>query len=476
MTASFLWHDYETTGTDPRRDRPAQFAALRTNAELEPIGEAVTLFCQPAPDILPQPQACLITGITPQRMQREGLIEAEFAARVHELMSEAATCTVGYNSIRFDDEFTRNLFYRNFHDPYEREYKAGNSRWDLIDLARMCYALRPQGIEWPLNAEGAPSFKLEELARANRIEQTRAHDALSDVLTTLGLARLLRDKQPRLFQFHFDLRKKQRAFELLDVARMTPLVHVSSRYPATRGCLAVVAPIAIHPSQPNGVIVWDLDTDPSILQGLDADEIADRVFTPRADLPEGIERIPLKLIHANKSPAIAPLNVLSTVDHARIGLDLPRALANGERLRSMTGIADTLRSVYALGETRSAPSDPELAIYAGFASDADRRLFRQVRSTPPAQLGQRHFAFADARFAELLLRYRARNWPQTLDTEETERWNAFRTRRLEVQTDLTTLTREQYRQLIADLRSAPQTTPAQHALLDELAQWEQSLD
>lgn len=476
MTASFLWHDYETTGTDPRRDRPAQFAALRTNAELEPIGEAVTLFCQPAPDILPQPQACLITGITPQRMQREGLIEAEFAARVHELMSEAATCTVGYNSIRFDDEFTRNLFYRNFHDPYEREYKAGNSRWDLIDLARMCYALRPQGIEWPLNAEGAPSFKLEELARANRIEQTRAHDALSDVLTTLGLARLLRDKQPRLFQFHFDLRKKQRAFELLDVARMTPLVHVSSRYPATRGCLAVVAPIAIHPSQPNGVIVWDLDTDPSILQGLDADEIADRVFTPRADLPEGIERIPLKLIHANKSPAIAPLNVLSTVDHARIGLDLPRALANGERLRSMTGIADTLRAVYALGETHNAPSDPELAIYAGFASDADRRLFRQVRSTPPAQLGQRHFAFADARFAELLLRYRARNWPQTLDTEETERWNAFRTRRLEVQTDLTTLTREQYRQLIADLRSAPQTTPAQHALLDELAQWEQSLD
>ncbi|WP_306524555.1 exodeoxyribonuclease I [Dokdonella sp.] len=476
MTASFLWHDYETTGTDPRRDRPAQFAALRTNAELEPIGEAVTLFCQPAPDILPQPQACLITGITPQRMQREGLIEAEFAARVHELMSEAATCTVGYNSIRFDDEFTRNLFYRNFHDPYEREYKAGNSRWDLIDLARMCYALRPQDIEWPLNAEGAPSFKLEELARANRIEQTRAHDALSDVLTTLGLARLLRDKQPRLFQFHFDLRKKQRAFELLDVARMTPLVHVSSRYPATRGCLAVVAPIAIHPSQPNGVIVWDLDTDPSILQGLDADEIADRVFTPRADLPEGIERIPLKLIHANKSPAIAPLNVLSTVDHARIGLDLPRALANGERLRSMTGLADTLRAVYALGETHNAPSDPELAIYAGFASDADRRLFRQVRSTPPAQLGQRHFAFADARFAELLLRYRARNWPQTLDTEETERWNAFRTRRLEVQTDLTTLTREQYRQLIADLRSAPQTTPAQHALLDELAQWEQSLD
>ncbi|MBX3689902.1 exodeoxyribonuclease I [Dokdonella sp.] len=476
MTASFLWHDYETTGTDPRRDRPAQFAALRTNAELEPVGDAVTLFCQPAPDILPHPQACLITGITPQRMQREGLIEAEFAARVHELMSTPQTCTVGYNSIRFDDEFTRNLFYRNFHDPYEREYKAGNSRWDLIDLARMCYALRPAGIEWPRHADGSPSFRLEDLARSNQIEQQRAHDALSDVLATIGLARLLRREQPRLFQFHFELRRKQRAFELLDVARMTPLVHVSSRYPASRGCLAVIAPIAMHPSQTNAVIVCDLDTDPSILLDLAADEIADRVFTPRVDLPDGIERIPLKLIHANKSPALAPLSVLRDVDHARIGLDLPRALAHAARLRAMGGVADKVRQVFSLADGRAEPPDPELAIYAGFASDADKRLFRQVRGTPPTQLGQRRFSFADRRYDELLLRYRARNWPATLDAREAARWSEFRTRRLDTQTDLTTLTREQYRQTIAALRGAPHTTPQQCALLDELAQWELALD
>ncbi|MEO6690022.1 MAG: exodeoxyribonuclease I, partial [Dokdonella sp.] len=186
---TLLWHDYETTGADPRRDRPAQFAAIRTTLELEPVGEPMSIFCKPAADVLPHPEACLITGITPQQMQRDGVIEAEFAALVNEAMAEPGTCNVGYNSLRFDDEFTRHLLYRNFHDPYEREWKDGNSRWDLIDLARMCYALRPDGIEWPRRDDGSASFRLEHLARANHIAQARAHDAVSDVEALIGLAR-----------------------------------------------------------------------------------------------------------------------------------------------------------------------------------------------------------------------------------------------------------------------------------------------
>jgi len=162
---TFLWHDYETFGSDPRRDRPAQFAAVRTTTNLEVIGEPVSFFCKPALDVLPSPGACLVTGITPQRAELEGVIEAEFAARVHEPLAEAGTCAVGYNSLRFDDEFTRHLLYRNFYDPYAREWENGNSRWDVIDLARMCYALRPHGIEWPRREDGPPSFRLEDLAR-----------------------------------------------------------------------------------------------------------------------------------------------------------------------------------------------------------------------------------------------------------------------------------------------------------------------
>jgi exodeoxyribonuclease-1 len=475
MTQTFLWHDYETTGADPRRDRPAQFAAIRTTFDLQPVGEPVSIFCRPAPDVLTHPAACLITGITPQRMLRDGVIEADFAARVNELMSEAGTCNVGYNSLRFDDEITRNLLYRNFHDPYEREWKDGNSRWDLIDLARMSYALRPDGIEWPRREDGSPSFRLEHLATANHITQARAHDAISDVEALIGLARLLRARQPRLWDFYFALRRKQRVFELLDVARMTPLLHVSSRYPASRGCIAIVAPLAAHPTQPNAIIACDLGFDPSPLIELDADDIADRVFTPKADLPEGVERIPLKAIHANRSPAIAPLSALKGADLARIALDPERAEANLARLRASPGLAAKLQRVFASVEARPGERDAELALYDGFPSDADKRLFRNVRETPPEQLGTRAFPFRDARYPELLFLYRARNWPDTLDAAERVRWDEFRHRRLDTASPLTTITREECLALIARMRVDPAALPAQVPLLDALESWTRGL-
>jgi exodeoxyribonuclease-1 len=475
MTQTFLWHDYETTGADPKRDRPAQFAAIRTTLDLEPIGEPVSLFCRPAPDVLPHPEACLITGIAPQQMQREGVSEAEFAAAVNEQMAEPGTCNVGYNSLRFDDEFTRNLLYRNFYDPYEREWKDGNSRWDVIDLARMCYALRPEGIQWPRREDGTPSFKLEQLAEANHIQQLRAHDAVSDVEALIGLARLIRLRQPRLWEFYFALRRKQRVFELIDVARMTPLVHVSSRYPASRACMAVVAPLAQHPELPNGIIVYDLDVDPTPLLELDADAIADRVFTARADLPEDVERIPLKTIHANRSPAIAPISVLKDADLGRLAFDRERALGHLERLRQADGLVAKLLAVFSRGAAREAPADPELALYDGFLPDGDKRLLRDVRATPPAQLGTRRFGFGDARYAELLFRYRARNWPQTLDGDEQARWHAFRRDRLTRQTALTGLTLETYFATLAALRTRDALPSYGPGLLDQLETWGHAL-
>ncbi len=472
-TTTLFWHDYETSGADPRRDRPVQFAGLRTDLELNPVGEPVMVFCQPAADVLPHPDACLITGITPQHALREGLIEAEFAAIVQEELGAPGTCGVGYNSLRFDDEFSRHLLYRNFHDPYEREWKDGNSRWDIIDLVRMCYALRPAGIEWPLREDGTPSFRLEDLARANGLGHARAHDALADVEATIALAALVRDRQRRLFDFHFALRRKQRAFELLDVAHMTPVVHVSSRYPASRGCLAIVAPLAMHASQANGVIVFDLDADPAPLIELDADAIAERVFARREDLPDDIERVPLKLVHANRSPALAPLSVLKGVDAQRIHLDADRALGHLERLRGADGLAAKLQRVFSSEQPGDAHGDPELALYAGFLPDADRRRLREVRTASPAELARAAPAFADSRYRELLFRYRARNWPSSLDVDESRRWEAFRRDRLSRDTALTTLTLERYFETIAARRSA--ATSAQNVLLDALEAWGREL-
>ncbi|MEI7037349.1 exodeoxyribonuclease I [Fulvimonas yonginensis] len=465
---TFLWHDYETFGADPRRDRPAQFAGIRTTAELEIVGEPVMFFARPPRDMAPDPDACLITGITPQQAEREGVSEAGFAARVHEQLAQPGTCGVGYNSLRFDDEFTRQLLYRNFYDPYAREWENGNSRWDLIDLVRMCQALRPEGIVWPVREDGTPSFRLEHLAAANHLQQDRAHDALSDVHALIGLARLIRVRQPRLWDWHFELRRKQKVFGLIDVVGMTPLVHVSSRYPASRHCLAVIMPLAMHPARPGEVIVYDLDADPSGWLALDEDEIADRIFTARADLPEDVERIPLRTVRANRAPALAPLSVLRDVDHGRLRLDLERCLRHHAVMRASAGLADKLCRVFARAAAMAPPEDPELALYDGFLPDADRRLLAEVRATPPEQLGRRTFPFRDPRYPELLFRYRARNWPATLDAEEQARWEAFRQARLTRPTPLTARTLDDYFARIAVLR---RERPEQTALLDQLDAW-----
>jgi len=281
-------------------------------------------------------------------------------------------------------------------------------------------------------------------------------------------------RQPRLWEFYFALRRKQRAFELLDVARMAPVLHASSRYPASRGCLAMVAPLAQHATQANAVIVVDLDADPTALLQLDAEAVAARVFSARDALPEGVERIPLKLVHANKSPALAPLTVLSGVDTGRIGLDVERCLHHLERLRAAAGLAAKVQRVFAAPAEGAAP-DAELALYAGFLPDADRRLLREVRQTPPAELARRRFAFRDARYAELLFRYRARNWPHTLDAAEQARWQAFRRARLEGTNGLGGLDREAYFRTIAALRTDP-AAAGKGDLLDALEDWGRAQD
>ncbi|MDN6180291.1 MAG: exodeoxyribonuclease I [Halomonas subglaciescola] len=438
--ASFLWHDYETFGADARRDRPAQFAAIRTDAALNEIGEPVELYARPADDYLPHPAACLITGITPQKARRHGLPEAEFAGEVLRHMSEPGTCAAGYNSLRFDDEISRHLFYRNLLDPYAREWQNGNSRWDLIDVVRAFYALRPAGIEWPRRADGAPSFRLEDLTAANGIEHAGAHDALVDVRATIALARLLREKNASLFDYLLALRGKRAVAKQLDLPGAKPLLHISRRYPASRGCSALVMPLGEHPSNPNGVIVYDLSVDPSEMLALSPAQIRQRVFVSQADLSEGETRIPLKVIHINRCPVVFPAGFLKDVEGphkgeygdivARLGLDMNACRAHWKTLHDAPGVAAKVAEVFAdpaYGDVQ----DPDLMLYAGgFFSSADRKQMERVRQTPAWDLVGQRFAFQDPRLEEMLFRYRARSYPETLEGEELAQWEAFRWQRL----------------------------------------------
>ena len=432
-TQTFLWHDYETFGAVPRRDRPAQFAAIRTDAELNEVGEPLMIYCKPAPDYLPSPESCLITGITPQLCLERGLPEHEFAARIEAAFSQPGTIGVGYNTIRFDDEVTRFLFWRNLIDPYAREWQNDCGRWDLLDVVRLCYALRPDGIEWPKKEDGTQSFKLEDLARANGLLHEAAHDALSDVRATIALARLIRARQPRLFDFALGLHRKDRvAGELgLPASRESarPFLHVSGMFPAERGCLAVMWPLASHPTNKNELLAWDLAHDPSELRDLDVATLRLRLFTRSAELPEGVLRLPIKGVHLNKSPmVVGNLKTLAPAMATRWGIDLDAAMRHAELAAALPDMSAIWPQVYE--RPREATPDVDEDLYGGFVGNGDRRRLTQLRSLSPAELAHTRTGFDDPRLAELVFRYRARNFPETLDTEEAERWEAHRAARL----------------------------------------------
>ena len=417
---TFFWHDYETFGRVPRRDRPAQFAGLRTDAELNVVGQPVMHHCRPAPDFLPDPESCLLTGILPQHCLELGLPEHEFAAIIERELGRPGTIGVGYNSIRFDDEVTRHLFWRCLIDPYAREWQNGCSRWDLLDVLRCTWALRPDGITWPTHDDGRPSFKLEHLTAANDLVHDAAHDALSDVRATIAVAQLVKRHNPRLWDFCLKLRDKNAVRAEMGVGK--PFLHLSGMYPVERGCMAVVWPLAPHPTNKNEVIVWDLSQDPQGLEGLDADAVRLRMYTKQDQLPEGVQRLPIKTIHVNKSPVV--IGNLKTLGNAaeRWGIDLAAVERHAQRAAAMQGTLDALWAPVFTRAPAEGETDVDEDLYGGFVGNEDRRTLMRLRELSPDKLAVRQPAFEDGRLEELLFRYRARNFPHTLTDEESRRW------------------------------------------------------
>ncbi len=449
---SFYWHDYETFGLDPQRDGVAQFAGIRTDLDFNVIGEPLVIYCKPTDDKLPQPEACCVTGITPQLATQKGLCEAEFISLIHAQLAQANTCTLGYNNLRFDDEVTRNLLYRNFYDPYTREWKNGNSRWDLIDLARTMYALRPDGLQWPVDDKDIVSLRLEKLTQANGIKHAAAHDALSDVYATMEFAKLMQQAQPKLFQFFWENRGKQQVNKLLQLGSYQPVIHVSGMYGAVKNFISLVVPICQHPVNSNGVIVYDLSINPELMLSLSAEEIQQRIFTAQADLPEGVARIPLKTVHINKCPVIAPAKVLRPADAQRLEIDTVACELHCQMIAQDPTLIEKLKTVFSANQF--APiTDPDLMIYSGgFFSARDKQVINEIRELTPEQLVSYEVRADDDRLGEMLFRYRARNYPETLDTEERTQWQAFCNTRLNNSQAAGFLDFATYRQKIAELK------------------------
>ena len=414
MSETFYWHDYETFGADPSRDRPVQFAGLRTDQDLNPVGEPLVLYSRPADDFLPQPQACLVTGISPQLALDKGIPESAFIEAIHRELALPGTCSVGYNSLRFDDEVTRYTLYRNFYEPYGREWQNGNSRWDLIDLVRTAYALRPDGIEWPLREDGLASFRLQDLTTANGIAHEAAHDALSDVHATIAIARLVRDRQPRLYDYVLRHRDKRSAQTLLDVEGMKPVLHVSGMFGAQRHNIALIVPLALHPVNSNELVCYDLSADPAPLMELAPEQLGELLFSRTADLPEGTERPGIKSVHINRCPVLVTAKMADPATAERLGISGQRcrehlAALRNYRDRDSKAFVQKIQAIFT-GRQFEPVTDPDRMLYSGgFFSQHDKKAMEQVRACSPDELAASSFPFEDSRLSEMLFRDHCRN-------------------------------------------------------------------
>ncbi|OOF51996.1 exodeoxyribonuclease I [Rodentibacter genomosp. 1] len=429
---SFFIYDYESFGISPSKDRPAQFAGIRTDADFNIIGEPVMLYCKQTNDYLPSPEAVMVTGITPQECNEKGIAEPEFAEKILAEFSQPNTCVMGYNNIRYDDEMTRYTFYRNFIDPYEYSWKNGNSRWDLLDVVRACYALRPEGIQWCFDEEGIPNFKLENLTKVNGIEHENAHDAMADVYATIAMAKLIKEKQPKLFQYFFENRGKKEVEKLINTAEMTPLVHVSGMLGNYRGNCTWIAPLAWHPTNQNAVIVCDLMGDIDNLLAKSADKLRDDLYTKKSELEKrGVPLVPLKLVHINKCPIIAPAKTLLPENAKHLGIDRQLCLENLAKLRASFDIREKVADIFIEERQFEQSDNVETELYSGFFSHADKNNLAILRQLPAEKLAEHGLSFEDKRIPDLLFHYRARHFYKTLTRPEQIKWQKYRQRKLE---------------------------------------------
>ena len=417
---TFFWYDYETFGLSPKTQRIAQFAGIRTDEDLNIIDEHM-FYCKPTYDSLPSPEACSITGITPQICEKNGLIEKIFISKINNEFSVPNTCIVGYNSINFDDEFTRYTLFRNFIDPYAWHWQNGNSRWDILDVVRFCYALKKDNsLKWHYDENSKPIFKLDKLAPANNIEHSDAHDALADVKATIGIAKIIKTTQPKLFAYALSLRDKREVSKKIEL--FAPLLHTSGIYSAKLSCTRLTTVLAHHPEYSDRALVFNLDQDPSVLTELEVEELKTLIFSKK--LPKGLDRLQIKELAFNKSPMFVP-NVykLENKITEQLQIDIDKCMHNLSYIRdNQIQITEKIKSIYTKDSERTPALDVDQSLYDNFIDKTDRLICNQIQNLSSDELKKFKPEFKDKKLSKLLLNFKARNFPESLTENEQEEW------------------------------------------------------
>ncbi|MBR0416004.1 exodeoxyribonuclease I [Candidatus Saccharibacteria bacterium] len=512
---TFFFYDLETSGLSPREDRIMQFAGQRTDKNLKPIGEPVNLLVKLGSDTLPSPGAIMVTKITPQQTLADGLTEAEFCDYIENEIFTPGTCAIGYNSVRFDDEFMRHTFWRNFRDPYAWSWKDGRSRWDLLDVVRLARALRPDGIFWPEQEVEyndketgekkkalAETNRLELITKLNGIVHAHAHDALSDVEALIDVTRLIKEKQPKLYEYLFAMRDKRQVAKLVNLENKAPFVYACGRYSGEYHKTTVAFPLTA--GRNGNVIVFDLRYNLDELLNPSERHLATTGASlrsesrndghERASREEGISSsfYPIvKELCLNKCPAVSPIGVLDATTTEtfaddrkplvktgweRIGLSKEQVDNNLKSLLAHPDFAERVREQFENRPEFPDAPDPESNLYGGFLSNQDANLCNAVRNADERHLADFHPEFSDERLPELLLHYKAKNFPKTLSEDEVSKWEEYRLERLNRQLPSFVKQMEEFQKLLAEGKeTTPRGQKIDPFILEELSLWYQSL-
>lgn len=475
MSATFYFYDLETTGFNPREARIMQFAGQRTDLELNPVGEPHNILIKITDDVVPEPDAILVTGITPQKTLQEGVTEAEFLKIFHAEIALPNTIFTGFNTVRFDDEFMRYLHYRNFYDPYEWQWTDGKSKWDLLDVVRMTRALRPTGIRWPVDSKGAPTNRLEMLTSINELEHANAHDALSDVQASIDVARLLKSKQPKLFNYLLKVRKKDEIAKVVTASQ--PFIYTSGKYSNEYEKTTAVGLLADNPKRSGSVLVFDLRYDPKKFLGLDPPALAE-AWRKRKDDPG--PRLPVKTLQFNRCPAVAPIGVLDTDSQERLHLKPKAFQANFKKLLDVRQelSAKVLQALELMDKKQQAKlledeSEVDARLYEGFFEKEDKTEMSMVRAASAEELSVLTPQFQDQRLQALMPLYRARNFPSVMSDEDRQAWETYRKRKLLSGGNASRLAR--YFARLGELSERTDLSGESRYLLEELQLYGQSI-
>lgn len=400
----FVIYDLETTGLKKRFDQILQFAAVRTDASLNVV-EKVEFEGRLRPHILPSPGALHVTGsryedlIGPLRPSHDAMM-----ANIHEILTRwTPSMFIGFNSIGYDDEVLRQALYEALRPPIFITNMNGNSRGDLLKLARVVGTLRPEILKTSRDADGRRIFRLADLATANGIDPGRSHTAGADVETTLALCRLIAAGDPVLWSSFMRFANKAAVLEFISE-------HAAfAAFEFTRGLQDVhpVTAIGFKPGDKNIRYCLDLTADLTALHRMTSEELLAEVAKPDG---------PIRRLKANGSPIVTELWELDAEllgDFTEADLEATATAVRGDVAFVDRLIEAAIASELVWPKSRHV----EFQIYDDFIKDYDADVCRRFHAAPWEQRLSVIERFQDVRLKKLAHRLLYFERPDLLDVD-----------------------------------------------------------